>query len=168
MLDHCPDVDKCCGVGLRQAVMLIAVVGMVLGVVYLVAYSYRGARTLYHLGAPRAVKRLSLRYAHGVLGVLVFAAHALVLGAACYRNATLCELYVWAMLVVVTGAVCVNLVVVVMAYRANLDTYGCMLLCATACGLALALYFIVVVVNYSRTLPGLTGSPSGHVNVSPH
>lgn len=155
-LDKCPTVHGYCWcVGLRRGVIVIALVGMAIGALYLAAYSRAGARLLVSWGAPRAVKSLSTRYVHGVLGVLILVTHALLLSAGCCSNRTLCELYSWSTIVVCMGVLAVNLLVVVSSFRSDLFTYGLTFMMVALCLMLWSVYSVLIVINFWKTLPGI-------------
>ncbi|KAJ8712010.1 hypothetical protein PYW08_008964 [Mythimna loreyi] len=152
LLERVPVVDRCCFLPLRSAALLAGALGLLWAALYLFLFSAAGAR-LVARGAGSGGAAAALRYAHGALGVLLLALHALLLGGVLAASDALCDVYIWGMpacwaallLAAVTFAGAAVLHDQLVA--ATLVLFGALL------SVLVSAYFMMVVINFRLTIP---------------
>lgn len=152
-LDNCPTLHRCCmSVPLRVGVMLIAALGLFWSAFYIFAFTGAGKGVLSDLGVPKDVGDV-MRYVHGVFGVLLCAVHILLFIAAVYESDSLCEVYVWFMVLFWLLLVVSAAVMAVATVIADQILFACVFLFIIFVTILISFYFTIVVANYRMTLP---------------
>ncbi|KAG6458772.1 uncharacterized protein LOC115449058 [Manduca sexta] len=153
VLDSCPTLHRCClSVPLRPAVLAIGLVGVVWAALYVFGFTGTGVNLLEELGVPHDVAA-GMRYVHGVAGVLLCAAHVLLLLGAVTGSDALCELYVWLVVALWALLVAAATVLAVAAVLADQFLFACVSLALVLLTVLISFYFVIVVANYRMTLP---------------
>lgn len=151
-LEKCPVVHRFCFLPLRTAVMVIAFFGLNWSAWYLFLFSSAGASWIA-ASAGRSEVTDALRYVHGALGVLLAALHLLLLAVAAYESDSLCDVFVWGMLVCWAGVLVSAVALAGAAVLANNLWFAtCFLFCVLLIVL-MSFYDVIVVVNYKMTIP---------------
>lgn len=153
VFDNCPTLHECCfSVPLRPAVFVIAVLGLLWGGAFIFAFTDAGAKELADLGMPEGVADV-MRYVHGALGVLLVAVHLLLLAAAIFESDSLCEVYLWFMVVFWVVLVVAALVVAVAAIIDQNYAFAGIYFLVMIVFLLISIYFAMIVGNYRMTVP---------------
>ncbi|CAH4027341.1 unnamed protein product [Pieris brassicae] len=154
ILDECPVMHSCCCcVPLRVGTVVIGVLGLIGAGGFLWVGSTEGARRLATSGVVGTSLLRSVRYFCGASGVLLAAAHALVLAAAVHESDALCEVYIWFMAVWSVVLFALATTVSVQAALASFEASAFAALAFALLFLVLTFILILIVANYRMTLP---------------
>ncbi|KAJ8709451.1 hypothetical protein PYW07_009277 [Mythimna separata] len=152
LLERCPAVDGCCGLSLRRAALLAGALGLAWGLLYVWLFSAAGA-ALVARGAGAGGAAAALRYAHGALGVLLLALHALLLAAALADSDALCDLYIWGTPVCWAGLLLAAVTFAGAAVLRDQLAVATLVLFAVLLSVLVSAYFMMVVINFRLTMP---------------
>ncbi|CAF4881451.1 unnamed protein product [Pieris macdunnoughi] len=154
ILDECPVMHSCCCcVPLRVATIASGVVGLIGAGGFLWVGSTEGARRLASSGVVGTSLLKLVRYFCGASGVLLAAAHALLIAAAVHESDALCEVYIWFMAVWSAVLFALTAAVSVQAALASFEASAFSALASALLLIVVIFLLIVIVANYRMTLP---------------
>lgn len=153
ILDNCPSLDSCCfSVPLRTAVLIISIIGIFWALLFIVAFTTTGSKTIEDLRIPKTFLK-PLRYYHGTFGVLLCAVNILLFLAAVFESDAFCEVYIWFMVVFWLLSLIMAIAISFGAIISDDVVFGSVFPLIVLLTMALSFYFIVVVANYRMTIP---------------
>lgn len=152
MLERCPVVDRCCWLALREAALLAGALGLAWAALYLSLFSAAGA-ALVARGAGTGGHAAALRYAHGVLGVLLLTLHALLLPGVLARSDALLEVFIYSMPACWAALLLAGVWFAGAAVLADQLAVGSLALFDVLVSVLVSAYFMVVVINFRMTIP---------------